>query len=95
MVRVLLGRDKGKKGKVLAVFPTKNYMIVDKVNVVKKHVRPKRSGEKGQRVSVAAPIHISDVQLVCPQCKKSTRVAIQKENDKPMRMCKKCKAVFE
>lgn len=94
-VRVLLGRDRGKKGKVIASLPSEDRVVVEGVQVVKKHVRAKRQGEKGQRVTVAAPIHVSNVQIVCPQCKKSTRVKITRENGKRQRVCKKCNASIE
>ncbi len=95
VVRILTGKDKGKTSKVMAVIPDHERVIVEGVNMVKKHVRPRRQGEKGQRVSIAAPLHVSNVQLVCPQCKKPTRVGISRANDLRQRVCKKCKAVIE
>ena len=89
-VRVLLGKDRGKRAKVMAVLPQKSRVLVEGVNMVKKHIRPKRSGEKGQRVSVAAPIHISNVQLVCPACKKGTRILVKRDQGGATRVCKKC-----
>jgi large subunit ribosomal protein L24 len=89
-VRVLLGKDRGKKAKVMAVLPSKQRVLVEGVNMVKKHIRPKRSGEKGQRVSVASPMHISNVQLVCPACKKGTRIIVKRDQDNRVRVCKKC-----
>ncbi|MFH1354091.1 MAG: 50S ribosomal protein L24 [bacterium] len=95
VVKVLLGKDKGKTGKVMAVLPEKERVLVEGVNMAKKHIRPRKAGEKGQRVSVAAPVHISNVQLVCPTCKKSTRVGIKREAGQRQRVCKKCQAVIE
>ncbi len=89
-VRVLLGKDKGKKAKVMAVLPKEQRVIVEGVNMVKKHIRPKRSGEKGQRVSVASPLHISNVQLVCSACKKGSRVSIKKTEGTRVRLCQQC-----
>lgn len=96
-VSVLLGKDRGKKGAVMAVLPQaeKSRVIVEGINMVMKHVRPKRSGEKGQRVSVAAPMDISNVQLICPACKKKTRVALETANGKKSRKCKKCGEIFD
>lgn len=94
-VRVLLGKDRGKTGDVMAVLPAESRLLIEGVNMVKKHIRPKRAGEKGQRVSVAAPINISNAQLVCPSCKRSTRVGIVREGDERRRVCKKCEAVIE
>lgn len=93
-VRVLRGKDRGKKAKVLAVFPRDGRALVEGVNMVKKHVRPRKAGEKGQRVSVAAPLPISNVQLVCPSCKKGVRIGINREGGTVQRICKKCGAVI-
>ena len=94
MVRVLTGKDRGKSGKVMAVLASENRVLVEAVNMVKKHVRPKRAGEKGQRVSVAAPVDISNVQLICPACKKSTRVVIRREGESRTRTCRHCQGVI-
>ncbi len=90
MVRLLRGRDRGKKGKVMAVFPREQRLVIEGLNLVKKHVRPRRAGEKGQRVSVPAPVPVSNVQLICPHCKKSTRVGIVHDQDGVSRLCKQC-----
>jgi large subunit ribosomal protein L24 len=91
-VRVILGKDRGKKGKVLAILPRDGRVLVEGVGMVKKHVRPKRAGEKGQRVATASPLRLSNVQLVCAQCKKSTRVGIRRQDGAAIRFCKKCSA---
>ncbi len=90
MVRVIVGKDRGKQGKVLGVLSKQNRIIVEGVSLVKKHVRARRAGEKGQRVSVAASVAISNVQLVCPSCKKGTRVGIVRREGVRTRVCKKC-----
>lgn len=94
-VRVLRGKDAGKKGKVLAVLPKAQTAVVEGLNMVKKHVKAKSGGQKGQRVSIAAPLRIANVQLICTQCKKGTRVGITRENGVRNRVCKHCKAVIE
>ncbi len=99
-VLILAGRDKGKKGKVLAVLPKENRVVVEGVNMVKKHVKARRgragsAQEKGQRVSVAAPLHISNVQLICPHTKKGTRVSITRENGMSQRVSKQSGKVIE
>jgi len=94
-VRILTGKDRGKTGKVMAVMAADHRVLVEAVNMVKKHVRPKRAGEKGQRVSVAAPVDISNVQIVCPACKKSTRVVIRYEGDARWRTCRHCEGTIE
>lgn len=93
-VRVLMGKDRGKSGRVMAVRVAENRVLVEGVNMVKKHVRPKRAGEKGQRVSVASSIDVSNVQLICPGCKKSTRVATRREGKVKQRICRHCKGVI-
>ena len=90
MVRVLSGKDRGKTSKIMMVSAGQGRVLVEGINMVKKHIRPKRAGEKGQRVSVAAPIDISNVQLVCTGCKKSTRVRINREGKAKQRICKRC-----
>jgi large subunit ribosomal protein L24 len=95
-VRVILGRDRGKQGKVLAVLPQEERVVVEGLNMVKKHVRARRAGEKGQRVSIAAPLHISNVQVVCPSCKRAARIGVRRgEAGERIRFCKKCSATLE
>ncbi len=94
-VRILRGKDRGKKARVLATLPQVGRILVEGVNMVKKHVRPKRAGEKGQRVVVAAPLNIASVQLVCPACGKGTRVLRRRTAEGALeRVCKKCQEVI-
>lgn len=88
-VRVLRGRDRGKQAKVLAALPKEGRLLVEGINMVFRHVRPRRAGEKGQRVQVAAAMNVANVQLVCPHCKKGTRVG------RRLRVCKQCQTVIE
>lgn len=94
-VKVLRGRDGGKTGTVIRAIPAKARIVVEGINMVQKHVRAKRTGEKGQRLSVAAALSISNVQLICPQCKRATRVGITRLDGKRQRVCKKCNSVIE
>ena len=92
-VLIISGKDRKKTGKVSQVFPKDNRITVEGVNIIKKHVRPKRTGEKGQRVEVSHPLDVSNVKLICPKCKKPTRVGyklISRRREKKSRMCKKC-----
>jgi large subunit ribosomal protein L24 len=91
-VRILRGRDRGKTGKVLAVAPQEAKLLVESVNMVKKHIRPRRAGEKGQRVTVAAFLPAANAQVVCGQCKKGTRVLMKREGDNLVRVCRHCGA---
>lgn len=79
----------------MVVLPKEARVLVEGVNMVFRHVRPKRAGEKGQRVQVAAPVNVANVQLVCPQCKKATRVGLRREDGKRLRMCKQCGSIIE
>lgn len=92
-VLLTAGKDKNKKGKVIQVLPKEGKLVIEGINIVKKHVRPKRSGEKGQRVEVPRALSLSNIKLVCPKCKKSTRVGykiVSKGREKRIRVCKKC-----
>ena len=89
-VLVIAGKDKGKKGKVLESFPEKNRIAVANVNMVVRHVKPRQQGQEGGRIQKEAPIHVSNVMLVCPKCDKPTRVGHEFEGDKKFRVCKKC-----
>lgn len=74
-VIVLSGKDKGKTGQVMAVSPKEGKVIVEKVNMVSKHVKPKKMGEQGGIIKAEGAMYASKVQIVCPRCKKPTRVA--------------------
>ena len=73
-VVVLSGKDKGKKGKVLAVSPKEGKVIVEKINIVSKHIKPRRMGEPGGIIKAEGAMYASKVQVVCPRCKEPTRV---------------------
>lgn len=89
-VLVITGKDKGKQGKVMEVFPETNRVTVDGVNVVKKHQKPRSQQDKGGIISKVAPIDASNVMVVCPSCGKPSRVAHKEVNGKKVRVCKKC-----
>ncbi|MEW6183973.1 MAG: 50S ribosomal protein L24 [Bacillota bacterium] len=94
-VMVIRGKDTGKKGKVLTVFPDRFRVIVEKVNVVKRHSRPTRQMPQGGIIEKEAPIHASNVMLVCGKCHKPTRVGRRILDDgTKVRFCKKCGEVL-
>lgn len=94
-VKIILGKDSGKTGKVMGVDPKDKKVILEGLNLLKKHVRPKKKGEKGEIVQVPRPIDISNVMLVCGSCKKPVRISFRLEaNKKKERICKKCGAVI-
>ena len=90
-VVVLSGKDKGKQGKVLEVMPKSGKVVVEKINVVSRHTKPRKQGEQGGILKKEAPIYACKVQVVCPRCGKPTRVGhkILKDGTKE-RICKKC-----
>ena len=92
LVVVLSGKDKGKQGKILEVMPKSSKVIVEKVNVVSRHTKPRKQGEEGGIIQKEAPIYACKVQTVCPKCGKATRIAHKIEGDKKVRVCKKCGA---
>ena len=91
-VIVLSGKDKGKQGKILAAMPEDQRVIVQNVNVITAHVKPRKQGETGGIVEREAALYASKVQVVCPKCGKGTRVAHKVEGGKKTRVCKKCGA---
>ena len=91
-ILIISGKDKGKTAKVLKSFPKERKILVDGVNLKKKHVKPKKQGEKGQVIKIPSPIDASDVKFICPKCSKATRLGYKIINDKKFRVCKKCKS---
>lgn len=96
-VLIISGKDRNKTGKVLRAFPVKNQVLVEEVNLAKKHQRSKKQGQKGQVINLPRPIDTSNVKLICTKCGKATRVGfeiIKKEGEKAQRarICKKCRA---
>ncbi len=89
-VLIISGKDKGKKAKVLESFPRQNKIIVEGINLVKRHRRPRREREKGQIVEVPKPINVSNVKLVCPKCGRPTRLGYRLTEKGKHRICKKC-----
>jgi len=99
-VKILAGKDKGKTGKVLQVMPSANRASVEGLNLLIKHLRPRREGEKGQRIEFPAFINASNLSLVCPKCGKATRVGYkvikgEGKTAKKFRVCKKCQEIIE
>lgn len=93
-VIVISGDDKGKTGKVLQVSPKEGKVIVEGVNIVKKHVKPRPPQENGGIVDAEAPMYASKVQLYCAKCGKATRAAAKIDGDKKTRVCAKCGAAL-
>ena len=99
-VVVISGKDKGKQGKIQKAYPSNGKIVVEGVAMVKKHQKPRGQGMPGGIVDKEAPIPASKVMLVCPSCKKATRIAhkfVESEGQKPqkVRICKKCGATID
>jgi len=90
-VVIISGKYRGKKGKVIRILSKKDKVMVEGVNLIKKNVKPKRSGEKGQIVEMPSPLFVSNVKLICNKCGKATRIGYKIDGNKKYRFCKKCK----
>ena len=91
-VFIKAGKDKGRKGKVIKALPKEGKIVVEGINIIKKHVRPKKQGEKGQVVHIPSPFDISNVLIICDKCGKAVRVGYKTVENKKVRICKKCSA---
>jgi len=99
-VVVISGKDKGKRGKVIQIIPRKGKLIVEGVNITKRHIRPTRRGQESGIVERETSFPWSKVMLVCPRCGKGTRVGIKllkqaSEEGEKLRFCKKCGEVID
>lgn len=90
-VVVIGGKERGKRAKVLKVFPQEGKVIVEGLNLVKKHAKKRRQQDQAGIIELEAPIHISNIMVYCPKCKKPVRVGFKTENNTKKRICKKCK----
>lgn len=89
-VKVIAGKDKGKESRVLRVYPHKERLVVEHVNMIKKHQRATQKQPKGGILELEGTIHVSNVMLVCPSCGQATRVGRKREDGQRVRVCKKC-----
>ena len=93
-VKILVGKDRGKQGKVLLVLKDANKLVVEGVNVVKRHVKPGKVSKEGGIIKIEKPISVSNVMLVCEKCGKAVRLGFSIVGDKKYRVCKKCGEAF-
>ncbi len=89
-VMVIAGKEKGKTGRVFRVMSKEDRLLVEKINIVKRHTRPTSTNRQGGIIEKEAPIHVSNVMVVCPKCGKTTRVSHSFEGENKVRVCKKC-----
>jgi large subunit ribosomal protein L24 len=95
-VKVIAGKDKGKTGKVLRIIPKKGRAIVEKLNLVKRHLRPSEQARQGGILEKESPIEMSNLMLICSKCTDPTRVGYRVlDDEKKVRFCKKCKEVID
>ena len=89
-VLIVSGKDRGRKGKIIKALPKEGKIVVEGMNIHKKHRRPRRQNEKGQTVEISAPFNASNVKLICSKCGKAIRVGYRVTESKKYRICKKC-----
>ena len=89
-VRVIAGKDKGKEAKVLAVYPHKQRIVIERVNMIKKATRPTQKNPNGGILEIEGTMHVSNVMIVCPKCSQPTRIGRKREDGSRVRVCKKC-----
>ena len=89
-VEVITGKDKGRVGKIIKVYKKSDRALVERINMIKRHTKPRAEGQEGQIVEKEAPVHVSNLMLVCPNCSEPTRVAKTREGGVRQRVCKRC-----
>ena len=95
LVEVNIGEEKERRGRVLEVMPEKNQAIIEGINLVKKHQRARSQTKPSGIMTLPAPIHISNLMLICPKCGKKTKVKREKIENRRVRICKKCGEIIE
>ena len=93
-MEIICGKDRGKRGKVLRCIPKKGKIVIERLNFTKRHRKPRKEGEKGQRVDVPAAIDSSNAMIVCRHCGKRTAIGYRFEGDRKERTCGKCGKVL-
>ena len=95
-VKVIAGKDRGKQGKVLRVFPQEGRLTVERVNMVKRHTRPTRQMQQGGIIEREGKLHISNVMLICSKCERGVRVGHRLlEDKKKVRICRRCSEILD
>jgi len=93
-VQMRVGKDRGKTGKVIHVYPQLGKVAIEGLNLVKKHVRPRRQGESGQIIERPRRVDASNVLPLCNHCGRGVRVGVKTENNKKVRFCHRCQAII-
>lgn len=92
LIRVTGGKDKGREGKIERVYETQQKVLIPDLNIYKKHVKKNEQAPQGGLVEISRPLSVGKIALICPKCKKVTRVGYSIEGKKKTRICRKCKA---
>jgi large subunit ribosomal protein L24 len=96
LVMVTTGKEKGKSGRILKVFSQKNKVLVEKINFIKRHTRPRGQQRQGGILEKEAPLHVSNIMLLCEKCNKPVRIGHRLvEGEKKVRVCKKCGEILD
>jgi large subunit ribosomal protein L24 len=96
LVEVITGKEKGKTGKILKVVREKNQVLIEKVNMIKRHSRPSPTTGQGGIIEKEAPLNVAKVMLICPKCATATRFTLTKTGEgKKARQCRKCKELID
>ncbi len=94
-VKIMVGKDKGKDGVIDRVYPKQEKILIQGMNLIKRHIKKNQELPQGGIVDIPKPIRVSSVMLICPKCSKTTRVGFKLDKNKKLRSCKKCKATFK
>lgn len=95
-VKIIAGKDRGKQGKVLRVFPKEGRLTVERVNIIKRHTRPVRQAQQGGIIEREGKIHISNVMLICAKCDRGVRIGHNLlEDGKKVRVCRRCNDILD
>jgi large subunit ribosomal protein L24 len=95
-VEVIAGKDKGRVGKILRVLPDSSKAVVERINMIKRHTKPREMNQQGQIIEKEAKIHVSNLQLICPECTKTGRIGKKVlEDGTKVRFCKSCGGSIE
>jgi large subunit ribosomal protein L24 len=96
LVMVMTGKEKGKSGRILRVLPEKGKVLIEKINFIKRHSRPRGQQKRGGIIEKEAPLHVSNVMLLCEKCNKPVRIGHRLiEGNKKVRFCLKCSEIFD
>jgi len=95
-VLVIAGKDKGKKGKVRFAYPKEQRILIEGVNFIKKHSKAKGAARQAGIIDLEAPVHVSNVMLLCDKCSKPSRIGFEKlEDGRRVRICRSCREVID